>query len=95
MKYALILIASVAVIFTACKKHSVPTSCYVCNQYDSVFTRNGGLQVFPNGTSDTQCEKNQGLINFYMETHVIHDSFYINTDSQAYGYTDFHCSFLQ
>jgi len=94
MKYALILIASLAVMFTACKKHSVPTSCYVCNQYDSL-EDNGGWRVFPNGISDTQCEKNQGLINFYMATHIPYDSFFVHTDSQAYGYTDFHCSFLQ
>ena len=95
MKYRFILFALVALVFFAdCKKHSVPTGCFVCNQYDSIIN-NGGWRVFPNGISDTQCDKNQGLITFYVETHVPYDTFFVHTDSQAYGYTDFHCDYLK
>jgi hypothetical protein len=90
MKYTLLIIASVALIFAACKKKSTPTHCYVCVQYDSL-VGNGGWRVFPNGFADTQCERNQGLIDFYVKSHVPYDTFYRFTDSQTVGYTYFRC----
>jgi hypothetical protein len=94
MKYTILFIASVGIWFAACKKKSTPTHCYVCTQYDSVLTRGSYLSHF-NGVSDTQCEKNQGLMDFYVSTHVQYDTFYLNTDSQTTGYKYFRCEFLR
>jgi hypothetical protein len=89
-KYALLLIAAATLVTVACKKKSTPTHCYVCTQYDSIQTIRGWVSHF-NGVSDTQCQKNDGLIAFYVKTHVQYDTFYRQTDSQAVGYHYFRC----
>ena len=96
MKYTVAFIVAVGLIFTACKKKSNVTHCYVCAQYDS-FKRvsNGGFYIFPNGVSDTLCNQNQGMIDFYVSTHVPIDTFYPGTDTVGYGYTYFRCTFLR
>lgn len=94
MKYTLASVVAVAFLFTACKKSLSPTHCYICSQYDS-FARNGGLVVYPNGISDTQCNQNQDLINFYITSHMPKDTFYVNTDTVGYGWTYFRCAFYK
>jgi len=93
MKYALSFIIAAALIFTACKKKSTPTHCYVCVQYDSFFVvSRGGWEIYPNGIIDTLCDKNQALINMYEESHIPNDTFNLHSDSLGYGYTYFRCA---
>jgi|GEM_PF-4020522 len=93
MKYTILFIAAVIFIFAACKKRPTQTSCYACNQYDSLI-RGGGYKSYPNGITDTMCQMNEGLIAFYMKSHVRFDTFYPSTDSVTTGYTYFRCDRL-
>ena len=86
------LIAAVIVLFTACKKKSVYGNCYACAKYDSIFR--GVYILRPIGVVDTECNRDAGWIDFFLKSHVVADTFYVNTDSLSYGYTSWRCKQL-
>lgn len=81
MKYALLII-SVIVVFSACKKQQDETHCYYCNHIDSVSTNIPKLAEPKTMSSEFDlCQYSESRKNAYIKDHTSKDTTYYSNDT--------------
>jgi len=93
MKHTLIIIASLFLLAASCKKKSTPVHCYTCNINDSIVSN---IPAFMRDTvkffsTDTLCDWNQAMANFYVTTHTLTDTLVYRNDTTVYDYKVPYC----
>jgi hypothetical protein len=94
MKRTLVLLASVAVLFAACKKKTTFTNSYYCIYIDSAVSNIPTLDTTYIAGSDTLSGYTNDRINAYILTHFSKDTVYNNTDTAAFMYRVVRCTQL-
>ena len=74
MRYIIIAVASIAFLFTACKKKATMTSCYVCQNYDSAYSIPATTSTVTNWGKDSLCQQTDGTIAYFIKSHTTTDT---------------------
>jgi hypothetical protein len=92
MRYVVVFIAALFVVFASCKKKQKPLNCYVCEGYDLRTSNIYALCIpYTHHGTDTICNWNDALIYDYVQKHNHTDTVLLTHDTLVLQKTFMDC----
>jgi len=82
MKKTIYLFIAMALVLGACKKRQTKTNCYVCRRDAALISNDRGIAIpRHNEGTDTLCNFNQGMVDYFVKSHNYMDTLSYNGET--------------